>query len=363
MERYADIVTELLQYALWHDKRPLDHTLFDGLSADDWMAIQAFALRQGVSAIVCDAIESADITLPRPIKMRFISDVSNIEHEYAAKLKIAVRLAEIYNAHGIRMMILKGLGLSLLYPRPNHRPCSDIDIYLFGEQREADEILRKYHNIPIDENKHHHTVFHINKTMVENHYDFIESHSRTSRHKFEQRLKEIAETEQPIKIEIGGQEAYIPSPNLNALFLTMHSGSHFAAGNISIRHLLDWSLFIDHFGDKVDWDMVYALADEFGFRRYLDCLNSMCCDHLGLERKPFVSVSQEQKIVKRAWADTLEYGKKSIPANFVKGWIFRINRRFANVWKQRMVYRDNLISSFLLSAAIHIVKPKYWRND
>lgn len=363
MERYADIVTRLLKYALWHDSTSLDGNVFDRLSVDDWGGIHEFALRQGVSAIVFDALTDAGIALPRPIKMRFISAVSNIENEYAAKLKTAARLAEIYRSNGIRMMILKGLGLSQLYPHPNHRPCCDIDIYLFGRQREADDILRKNYNIPIDEDKHHHTVFHIGKTMVENHYDFIEAHSRRSKSELEPRLKAIAETEQPIRIEIGGQEAYIPSPNLNALFLTLHSGAHFAAGNISVRHLLDWSLFIDRFGEDVEWEKVYALADEFGFRRYLDCLNTMCFDYLGLEKKQFITVSQEKDIVEKSWTDTLEYGKECIPDNFIKGWIYRIDRRFANVWKQRMVYRDDLVSSFLLSAAIHVIKPKYWRKD
>lgn len=364
MNRYADIVTRLLKYALWHDNSPLDRELFGGLSDTDWGGVHELALREGVSAIVFDALTEADIAIPRPIKMRFISAVSNIENEYAAKLKTASRLAEIYRHNGIRMMILKGLGLSQLYPKPNHRPCCDIDIYLFGRQHEADEILRKTYGIAIDEDKHHHTVFYIGKTMVENHYDFIEAHSRRSKTELEQRLKSIAETERPIKIEIGRLEAYIPSPNLNALFLTLHSGAHFAAGNISIRHLIDWSLFIDRYGDKVDWEKVYALADEFGFRGYIDCLNTMCFDYLGLEQKPFITVSQETGIVERAWADTLEYGKNAIPDNFFKGWIYRIDRRFANVWKQRMVYhRDGMVSSFLLSAATHVIKPKYWRKN
>ena len=110
MERYADIVTRLLKYALWHDSTSLDGNVFDGLSVDDWGGVHEFALRQGVSAIVFDALTDAGIALPRPIKMRFISAVSNIENEYAAKLKTAGRLAEIYRSKGIRMMILKGLG-------------------------------------------------------------------------------------------------------------------------------------------------------------------------------------------------------------------------------------------------------------
>lgn len=37
------------------------------------------------------------------------------------------------------MMVLKGYGLSLNYLKPSHRPCGDIDIWLFGKQKEADD--------------------------------------------------------------------------------------------------------------------------------------------------------------------------------------------------------------------------------
>lgn len=39
------------------------------------------------------------------------------------------------------MVLLKGYCLSLNYPKPNHRPCGDIDIYLCGDGDKADDLL------------------------------------------------------------------------------------------------------------------------------------------------------------------------------------------------------------------------------
>lgn len=57
------------------------------------------------------------------------------------------------------MMVLKGYGLSKNYPVPNHRPCGDMDIYLFGDQEKADKLIAEELGIKIDNSHHHHTVF------------------------------------------------------------------------------------------------------------------------------------------------------------------------------------------------------------
>ena len=69
-------------------------------------------------------------------------------------------------------MVLKGYACSLDWPRPEHRPCGDIDIWQFGEQKKADAAM-KNEGIEVDSSHHHHTVFYWNGFMVENHYDFI----------------------------------------------------------------------------------------------------------------------------------------------------------------------------------------------
>ncbi len=73
------------------------------------------------------------------------------------------------------------------YPNPAHRPCGDIDIWLYGEQEKGDKLLQKK-GIAIDSSHHHHTVFHVNGVMVENHYDFINIHAHLSSRTLEQEL-------------------------------------------------------------------------------------------------------------------------------------------------------------------------------
>lgn len=362
MSTNAQIISELLQYYLWDNPSVLEREKLENISSEQWIDIHKLALRQGVCAIVLDAILAAEITIPRPIKMRFIASTDNIERKYQDKVNAALKLRNIYSDNDIKLMILKGIGLAQAYPIPKHRPCSDLDIWLFGKQIEADKILQEKYNIAISEAQHHHTVFYIDGVMIENHYDFIEQHSRSSKQNIETMLKELSENEQPYTVNIAEKEFYIPSPNLNAFFLIMHSGAHFAAENISIRHLIDWALFLKKYGDNIEWNKLLEIADIFGFRPFLGCLNAMCISFLGMPNSLALCTENNIKIVQKGINDVLEYRQNEIPNNFIKGWIFRIKRRFANSWKQKMVFKDSQITAFLRSILVHILRPNFWRK-
>lgn len=85
--------------------------------------------------------------------------MEQIEKRNFRQKRVLADLAGFYAAHGIDLMLLKGYGMSLNYPIPNHRPCGDLDIWLYGRQKEADALLHKERDIAIDKDKHHHTVF------------------------------------------------------------------------------------------------------------------------------------------------------------------------------------------------------------
>ena len=108
----------------------------------DWGAVIKLAAAQGVLAIAWDGLQRliandqilANELPSRDILLRWVANIDSIEKSYA-KQKAAIRkLATFYNRNGFEMMLLKGYGLSLCYPTPEHRPCGDIDIWLFEEQ-------------------------------------------------------------------------------------------------------------------------------------------------------------------------------------------------------------------------------------
>ncbi len=126
-----------------------------------WGEIYRSAVRQGTGALIWDALRQLHATeyLPLSLRVQWAYNVEQIEDRYRKQEKVLAGLSKFYASHSISLMLLKGYGLSFCYPCPEHRECGDIDIWLFGRQREADELLCREWGIRIDEDKHHHTVF------------------------------------------------------------------------------------------------------------------------------------------------------------------------------------------------------------
>ena len=73
--------------------------------------------------------------------------------------------------------------------------------------------------IKIDNSHHHHTVFHFEGQLFENHYDFVNVHAHPSSKVVEARLKELA-YQGDEAVEIDGAEINLPSPDFNALIFS-----------------------------------------------------------------------------------------------------------------------------------------------
>lgn len=348
---------------------------------DDLSSLYSVAIKQGVVAIMWDNIQRAIAAgeietaqqLSRAVKMQWALAVEQVERRYSKQAQVIEKLARFFAEHNIKMMILKGYGLSLNYPVPNHRPCSDVDIWLFEEvqkpdgsitkrsaQQRADNLLREHFNIEIDEEKHHHTVFYVDGVMVENHYDFLNIHSHHSNRKIEARLQEF--TQQPMaQVAVGEATVYLPSADFHALFMLRHSASHFAAERVVVRHLLDWKYFIEKHTQEIDWDALKQIATETNMHRFLDCVNAICIDKLGLPEHCVPPFEREPKLVERVWREILqpEFSEpKPKGAGYFKSWSYMFRRWWANRWKHRIVYNEWLAKTFFVQVWSHLLKPK-----
>ena len=347
----------------------------------DYAALHSFAMAQGVVAIVWDevlrAIAAGEIGAEkqpsRAVRMQWALAVEQVERRYSKQKQVIEKLARFFAEHDIKMMILKGYGLSLNYPVPNHRPCSDVDIWLFEEhktadgsikrcsaQQRADNLLREYLNIEIDEEKHHHTVFYVDGVMVENHYDFLNIHAHHSNRIIEQRLQQL--TQQPMaQVAVGEATVYLPSADFHALFMLRHSASHFAAEKIALRHLLDWRYFVEKEREQIDWNALKQIATETNMHRFLDCVNAICIDKLGLPAECVPPFEREPKLVERVWREILqpEFSEPQPKgAGYLKSWSYMFRRWWANRWKHTIVYNEGLARTFFVQVYSHLLKPK-----
>ena len=347
----------------------------------DWSSLYSLSATQNIAAIVWDYIQyaiaegviSQEQQPTKVQKIQWALAAEKVEQKYTHQKQVIVKLARFFAEHNIKMMILKGYGLSLNYPVPNHRPCSDIDIWLFEErqmpdgtikrcsaQQRADKLLREHLNISIDETKHHHTVFYVDGVMVENHYDFFNIHAHLSNRKIEQRLQQLVQ--HPMEhILVEDVAIYLPSPDFHALFMLRHSASHFAAERIVIRHLLDWRYFIEKFAQQIDWHSIRQIAEQTNMHKFLYCINAICIDRLNLPSSCVPLFERDKQLEERVWNEILqpEFSEsKPKNAGYLKSWRYMYRRWWANRWKHRLVYNESLAKTFIVQVWSHLLKPK-----
>ena len=329
------------------------------LSKPNWQAIKALAERQGLLAIVLDGIEKlpANQRPPQETLLQWIGEtLQDYENRYNQYCKAIAKLAAFYNSHGHKMMVLKGYACSLDWPKPEHRPCGDIDIWQFGEYEEADEALRKEGTV-IDNSHHHHTVFEWHGFTVENHYDFINVHHHKSHVALENILKDLGKDDTH-HVELYGERVYLPSPNLHALFLLKHLLLHFSTGEMTVRQLLDWAFFVEKHTKEVDWDWLGNILDENNIRTIFNTINAICVEDCGFSPNIFPYVQYNPFLKERVLKDIFEpqYAGE-IPVNLFARLLWKIRRWKANSWKHELCYKDSMWSAFWSGVWNHLLKP------
>ena len=310
--------------------------------------------------VVVDGIERLpDNIRPRKeILLEWIGEVLQAyEYRYESYTKTIAELASWYNAQGYKMMILKGYTCSLDWPKPEHRPCGDIDIWLFGKQKEADALLESEKGIKVDKSHHHHTVFNWRDFMVENHFDFINVHHHRSHKEFEKILKELGQDDSHY-IEVSGVKVYTPSPDLHALFLIKHLLLHFASEEVTIRQLLDWAFFVEKHNKEVKWDWLMEVLKDNGMAQAFNIFNAICVEELGFEPGIFPQIKYNPFLKERVLKEIFhpEFNEKKPHSTTLRA-IFRFRRWRANGWKHQLCYNESLWSAFWSGVWNHILKP------
>lgn len=340
----------------------LDSAISDTILPDspNWQTLYPLALHQGVFAILLDAIGRLpdEVRPPKPKLLQWIGQATMMERMYARHKERIALLADLYKQHNIRMLLLKGYGCSLCYPKPEHRPTGDIDVFLFGKKDEADVLVEKELGVKVYREYHKHSTFNYGGVEVENHAKFIDDVSHKSNIRFEQILMSVLEKEECLKSPI--DNVLLPSPTFNALFLLRHTGEHFASNEITLRHVLDVGTFFHRYHSKIDWALVFKVYKEERMLRFFNAIATICVEYLGIDVACFASddkqytYQSDTALADRILSDIFEK-KDVLPMTTtgidtigkkLKYAIDKSRRWWHNRWKYQLVYNENLAESF-----------------
>jgi len=254
---------------------------FVSLSAGQWKHLFDLSVSQSLAALVFGELSRTGNDMPDDVRRKWKDYAGYCTERFDAQLMALTHLSQFLEDHDARVMVLKGLGLALLYPEPQLRECSDVDIYCFGEYERANELLLQAGLIGgIEEENDKHCSFSFDGVNVENHRYFSEYVNRANVI-MGKKISGLSKTDLLMDDRVPG--IYFPGAMMGALHLTMHTLSHLAWSGITVRHLLDCALFFNRYKDAMDRESIIGIWKDAGIADAALSLFTLCENMLGIE--------------------------------------------------------------------------------
>ncbi len=263
------IFLTLVRIGIGHDEQA-------ELRGIDWQAIQALAERQGLLPIVVDGIEPLPDTVrpPKTALLQWIGEALQMEQQYAVQRKTAVDMARLFHDNGIRTYVLKGEVVAECYPKPEHRISADFDCLLLPEVGE-DDVWEKGNQLienagyKVGRGFYKNSSFDLPGLMVENHRFMVPFRGNKTLRRLEKYLQSEMRSHKHLPSDFFHQTSLCRPPVMvSALFLIEHAYSHFLHEGLNWRHVLDWVMFSEKHREEIDWDLLSAFIDEYGFSKF-----------------------------------------------------------------------------------------------
>ncbi len=260
---------------------PVSDTAGTAVTPGSWERIYRMAADHGLSAVVWDGIcrLPAAQQPPRETRIRWALSAEKLEERYRHQQQTASKLAARFSEEGLRMLLLKGLGLSRDYPIPEHRECGDIDIYLYGQSDKGDRVLHEigahlYFDVP----KHSEYVW--DGVLIENHRTILNVRRNRTERELNALLVRLLEKDGTHGLAPGIQA---PRATFNAIFLIRHAAVHFQKEGIVLRHLCDWACFLTRHWDEIDHALFRTAMEDYRMDRFADLMTAAAVEYLGAE--------------------------------------------------------------------------------
>lgn len=324
----------------------------------DWKSVLTMATEQGVEAIALDGYQSIKNKNPntnlsldsfenKPLLLEYLGRLRLAEQGNLQRLAALTELSGVLNNQKIPFMLMKGFACGQYYPIPIHRACGDIDIYTTRFEESNKALIEA--RIGVEQHYYRHSVSYIKGVMIENHRILadLRGPQKQSR-EFEALLEsEVAKSfvmNRVVRIHnVDVQGAIFPTANFNALFLPWHVSAHFEFERVTIRHLLDWALFLIRDGKNFDVEMFQDAKRKYkyGFSKIANIITNLSVRYLGIptDNVPEVIIEDAMHIDSRLADRVFDYMFTGQLRERDKNvWKFRLNN-VKRIWQERWKYR------------------------
>ena len=326
----------------------------------DWERLVRRALRHGVAPLIyynltrLNLLNQLPVSAAQRLRLTYYYNAARNEALYRTIGRIQI----IFNAAGIRVILLKGAALAgIVYSEKAIRPMSDVDLLVRPEdlpssERQLGQIgyIRFIERASQQPNEHYdyHAVY-LNKEQgaatprLEMHWN-IDRPSRP----FQVDIDGL--WRRAIPVLIGGVECATLSPEDCLLHVCLHACKH---GLTSLRSLCDIAAIIEHWNERLKWRSLQARCHDWGVQNYAYLPLRLASDLFDAEVPESVlnnlkPAEFDTRVIASAKRELLEADTNvSTPSNRLDSW------RVLDLWRvQGLRHKLAVISEALSSTVI-----------
>lgn len=262
---------ELLRCGIW-DSAP-DITLFGSLTIGEWEGIYGLVRKHAVIGVTFSVLEKLPVGLRpgRKLYLKWCGMTLQIKSGNQQMNKVYGNLKHWFEQAGIYPILMKGLGIAALYPQPLLRMAGDIDIYIMKQDYlVVVDMIRK-------------AGFELKQTAE--HDEFVFQNVQVELHTYTSYYGSIFENAQRVDFISDRVSTYrIPSAETNALLLIKHPAKHLFTSGSAIRHLCDWTLFLQQNHGRISFDSIEDKLKSEGFDHFAMVFTALAVEYLGLSQ-------------------------------------------------------------------------------
>ena len=257
-------------------------------SYKEWEDIYWLARKHGVVTMINDAIEMLppDHQPQGDIALSWTLSAERTRYHFNHQAEVLQRIDSKAQAEGLPYVLLKGMSLARLYPRPDSRACGDIDI-CFPHNYEQGNVLLGNPNAAIDGK---HAEMSIDGVNVENHLHLLDLHYTSQRR---------AEAFIWKSLDPVPDDHTLP-PMANMVYLLMHTVCHLTAKfKLPMRNIIDWGIFLRANRNNLDPQACHRIIQHIGMVNAFNILTYLASEFIETDLSSFIIGRIRQDDVKR----------------------------------------------------------------
>lgn len=244
----------------------------------DYQKLFDLANQHQISALIYNQIYNFG-DFPMELKEIWKSQTFKINVIQTRKTMKMLQVYEQFLNQNLKVLIVKGLICRSLYPQPDNRQSNDEDLYVQKEEFEKtkDILFKNNFAVVLESNDVITFIDPVSGLSIELHTALfsLESKAYGNYQKyFDHAFDEC------IVHQIDGVNVYSLEYSQHLLFLILHFVKHFFHGGVGIRQVADIVMYSEAYGDRIDWDSLYAVLKDLNIYILITSLFALAHDHL-----------------------------------------------------------------------------------